>query len=272
MVTTKVVDLLFENLAHRDGIDLYEKGGNIATANLIYTTMPAFVGDEAFSAFQNHFVSMIRWKKPEAIDAFYKFTHSLWLSNIGKDFEGFLAIFLASADIISKVLTTADVVMLDPAVPSFVVHCDSWGAQLGRDFDVVHDASKPIEHEKEILHMLMAKDEQEVLVGYDIRKFTMPLRATGIQFADSKDVLQLQVADVFAGAFAYWGHKIADGTIDDSFWRELNSLELGRFTIKGIWPSRDVTPQSLNMEEIGGINTVDYTSELIKRQMDMRKK
>jgi len=272
MVTTKIVDLLFENLAHRDGIDLYERGGNIATANLIQTTMPVFVGDDAFSSFQDKFVSMIRRKKPEDVDAFYRFTHSLWMSNLGKDFEGFLAVFLASSEIISEVLVTADVVMLDPAVPSFVVHCDAWGDQFVQDFDVVHDASKPIEHEKEILHILMAKDEQEVLVGYDIRKFTMPLRATGIQFADSKDVPQLQVADVFASAFAYWGHKIASSTIDDSFWREVNSLELTRFMINAIWPSDDVTPQSLSMEEVGGINTVDYTTDLIERQMSKRKK
>lgn len=272
MVTAKIVDLLFENLVRRDGIDLYERGGNIATANLIHTTMPVFVGEEAFSSFQGKFLSMIWRKSPEAVDAFYQFTHSLLLSNIGKDFAGFLAVFLVSSDIITEVLDSANIVTLDPAVPSFVVHCDSWGAQFGRDFDVVHDASKPIEHEKEILHILMAKDEQEVLVGYDIRKVTMPLRATGIQFADSKDVLQLQVADVFASALANWGHKIANRTIDDGFWRELNSLELRKLLINGIWPSHDVTPQSLNMEEVGGINTLDYTRELIERQMNKRKK
>lgn len=245
MVTTKIVDLLIETLAHRDGIDLYERGGNIATANLIHSAMPVFVGDDAFSSFQDKFITMIRRKRPEDVGAFYRFTQSLWLANQGKDFEGFLALFMASSEIISEVLTAADVVMLDPAVPSFVVHCDAWGNQLVRNFDVIHDASKPIEHEKEILHILMSKDEKEVLVGYDIRKFTMPLRATGIQFADSKDVPQLQVADVFTSAFAYWGHKIASNTIEDSFWSELNSLELERFSISAIWPSNEVTPQSL---------------------------
>jgi len=267
MVTTKIVDLLVETLAHRDGIDLYERGGNIATANLIHAVMPVFVGDDAYSAFQDKFVAMIRWKKPEDISTFYRFTQSLYLANQGKDFEGFLALFLGSFVIISEILAAADFVMLDPAVPSFVVHCDAWGNQFVRNFDVIHDVSKPIEHEKEILHILMAKDEKEVLVGYDIRKFTMPLRATGIQFADSKDVPQLQVADVFTSAFAYWGHKIASRTIDDGFWRELNSLELSKYMINSIWPSQDVTPEALGTDEIGGINTVDYTEQLINKHL-----
>lgn len=272
MVTTKVVDLLIETLAHRDGIDLYERGGNIATANLIHTTMPVFVGANEFASFLQNFVSMIRRKQVHDVETFYQHVHALWVANRGKTFEGFLSLFLASFEIVDEVLAAADVVMLDPAVPDFVVHCDAWGEHFGQEFDVIHDVSKPIEHGKEILEILMAKDESEVLVGYDIRKFKMPLRATGIEFADSKDFPQLQVADVFASAFAYWGHRVASGRIDDEFWRELNSLDLARFAINGIWPTADVTPEALGMDEVGGINPVDFTTELIDRQQSKREK
>jgi hypothetical protein len=271
MVTTKIVDLLIETLAHRDGIDLYERGGNIATANLIQAVMPVFVGNEAFSLFQYKFVNMIRRKGDNDVDDFYKFVEALWSANNGKTFEGFLATFLASSQIIDEVLASADVIMLDPAVPSFVTHCGAWGEQLGRQFDVIHDSSKPIQHGKEILEILMSKDEPDVLVGYDIRKSVFPLKATGVQFADSQVLPQLQVADMIASSFGFWGHRIAAGTMDDGFWRELDSLKLARLSVCDIWPSHEVTPKGLGMEEVGGVNAVDYTGDLIQRQKNKRK-
>lgn len=155
---------------------------------------------------------------------------------------------------------------MDPAVPSFVTHCAHWGEVLKGPFDILHDMSKPIEHEKEILSMLMAKDEKDIIIGYDIRKFGLPLKATGIVFADSKVVPQIQIADIFASAFAYWSNKLTGTVVLDDFWRQLDGLNLAQYLINSIWPSSDVTPKSLGTEEVGGINTVDYTSDLIKRQ------
>jgi hypothetical protein len=60
MVVTKVVDVLVETMAYRDGIDLYKNGVNIATANLHYYGMPAFCGKERSRQFLDAFVAMIR--------------------------------------------------------------------------------------------------------------------------------------------------------------------------------------------------------------------
>lgn len=103
MVTTKIVDLLVENLANLDGIDLYEKGCNIATSNLIHTAMPILCGKTEFDEFQNNFVAMIR-KKPDSKDRFYKHAISLYQRNNNDDFGGFLALFIKSKDIIDHII------------------------------------------------------------------------------------------------------------------------------------------------------------------------
>ena len=62
MIIAKVVDMLIEPLAHRDGLDLYKQGCNIALANLYYTVMPEVCGEIEFRIFQKRFVEMIRKK------------------------------------------------------------------------------------------------------------------------------------------------------------------------------------------------------------------
>ena len=55
MVITKMVDLLIEPMLYKSGFDLYERGANIAMANMLYFCMPAFIGSEAFEAIQTAF-------------------------------------------------------------------------------------------------------------------------------------------------------------------------------------------------------------------------
>src|SRR5947208_417377 len=50
MVITKLVDLLVEPLRYAGGIDLYERGANLALANLFHFTMPTFLGSQRFEA------------------------------------------------------------------------------------------------------------------------------------------------------------------------------------------------------------------------------
>lgn len=43
MVVTKLVDLIAETLAHDMGFDLYQRGANLAMANMLHCCMPVFV-------------------------------------------------------------------------------------------------------------------------------------------------------------------------------------------------------------------------------------
>jgi hypothetical protein len=271
MVISKAVDLLIEPIMHEDGVDLYEQGGNIALSNMHYYCMPAFCGEKNTSIFYSFFVEMIREKTNKSYMDFYGHIQSMIKNCNNKDYRNYLMIFYITCNNIKYVLSTADIVSLDPAIPLFVQHCAEWGKRLNKRFDIIHDESKPIANKAQLLSYLMAEDEKDVIVGYDRRKWGLPLKATGINFADSKVVKQIQIADILAGAGAYW----ANGYIDlekqkDKFWKALNRISIEKYVFNSVWPSTDMTAEELGTTEIGGINGADYVSELLIRQKTKR--
>ncbi|MDD1607025.1 MAG: hypothetical protein LUQ18_00660, partial [Methylococcaceae bacterium] len=147
-----------------------------------------------------------------------------------------------------------------PAIPCFFSLCAAWGQEINEDFDILHDESKPIFQEKHTLEAFMSKDIPRALIGYDIRKFELPLRANGINFADSKKDYRLQVADLLAGSFAYWAKGIANNCREDDFWGKLNALNLEKFIINSVWfvdPS-DISSLGKYTDDGNGVNAFDY--------------
>ena len=266
MIIGKVVDLLVESLAHRDGIDLYKRGANIALTNLLYTTLPVVCGEGNFELFQKSFIEMIRRKNATSIQEFYNRCRIMYKSCKLPHFKPLIATIIATEDIVLDVLSVVDNTALDPAVTSFVAHLAYWTTQLNREFDLVHDVSKPLEQKEEMLSYLMSKDETEIEVGYDRRKYKLPFKASGIQFGDSKQIRQLQIADIIAGAGSYWCRGFTCEGIDKNFPQALEQSGIRDFVITCIWPSDEVTPAELGTEEIGGISAVDYMAKLIARK------
>jgi len=266
MIVGKIVDLLIEPLAYRNGFNLYQRGRNIAMTNLYYTCLPTVCGEDEFTDFLGKFVEMIRKKDKCSVMQFYDSCRRMYHCAKVQEFRRDIAVILKSAEIIGEVLRASDATQLDPSVTSFIQHCHAWGSCLDCDFDVVYDESKPIRKQQTLLSILMAKDEQQVQVGYDYRKMLLPLKATGIHFGDSKKVKQLQIADIIAGASTYWARGLAGAKADSYFCDQLEQHGIRGLVIGCIWPSADVTPKDLGTEEIGGIDMIDYITDLISRQ------
>jgi Protein of unknown function (DUF3800) len=266
MVIAKIVDLLIENLAHMDGINIRERGANIALSNLIFYVTPVFCGKELFEKFQKYFVIMIRERTDKSVRDFYNITEDLYENCIDENYKStILSTILASQFIIKDILADTDTYTLDPAIPAFVEHCSTWGDHLERDFDLIHDRSKPLKQHAELLSLLMIKDEPRVTVGFDRRKHQFPLRSTGINFCDSKDLPQLQIADIFAGACTYWASGLLCYSADKNFSAEIGK-KISPLIINAIWPTPAVTPEKLGTEEIGGVDDVDYLTDLLCRR------
>lgn len=271
MIVTKIVDLLIEPLLHRRGIDLYVQGMNIALSNLHYSVMPAFCGEQRFKEFLSRFVYMIRRKDLESINNFYSTVFELIQSCEEYRYRIDLIEIFSTKEIINEILAGDDNLDLEPAIPAFVQLCYAWGNQLGREFDIIHDKSKPIKGWEEKLLCMMAKDEQEVEVGYDRRKAVLPLRATGIKYCDSAKVLQVQIADIVAGAYAYLANGRAGLDVDEALFEDLHKSKLDQLVAGAVWPDTAVTPEELGTTEMGGINIADYTSDLIARQLSKKR-
>ncbi|MFA6185886.1 MAG: DUF3800 domain-containing protein [Phycisphaerae bacterium] len=266
MVVTKVVDLLIENLCYETGFDLYKNGANIGMANIFYMCIPTFCGQDNFKSFLDKFVCMIRNKDASSITEFYKSVNNLSLTCNSKLFKEMIELILATQCIIDEVITRCSVVDLDPAVPAFVNDCIAWGEQLGCEFNIVHDQSKPIEHQQEILTCLMAKDEPEIIVGYDQRKMKYPLKVHGFKLCDSNVVPQIQIADIISGTYGYVLKGRLGKKVDNNFFETIEKSKLLGLPCHPLWPSDEVTPEDLGTigPDAGDPNL--YVGNLIDRQ------
>ena len=260
MVVTKLVDTIEETLAHASGIDLYERGANLALANLHYFVSPVFCGRERFDEFLESFVGMIRRPSVASKARFFRAARSMYDACTNDGHKSSFAPYIYAERCIDDILDGVTYLALDPAIPSFFVHCTVWGAQLAGPFRAVHDASKPMAAERATFEAMMDASIEPAIIGYDRRKFEFPLKATGITFADSRGYAALQLADVVAGATAHWASALARGEPDE-FADALDTAGIRRFAFDALWPSPEVTPEALGTEEVGGVNAVEHMTK-----------
>jgi hypothetical protein len=187
------------------------------------------------------------------------------LCSIDEEYKESLTPILASKLMINSVLKSNDKNSLDPAIPSFVSHCDFWGKHFGGSFDLIHDESKPILQKQKMLEDLMSRGEKEHVIGYDQRKFIFPLRAKEINFCPSHNDPRLQIADLIASATAYWASGLISDQNQKDFLKKLKTAGIGRFLAGGLWPRREILPEKLGTEFTDEINATNYIAEFLSK-------
>ena len=114
---------------------------------------------------------------------------------------------------------------LDPAVTALVGHIEAWSGRFGERFRVVHDDSKVIEDWVGELMRWSDPGIEPISVETDQATFRLPFLATSIEFATSETVPAIQLADVLAGASAWWlKDVVSDG--EDEFAAAIEAAEL----------------------------------------------
>lgn len=241
MVTTKIVDMLIETLLHRRGHDLYEDGGNVATANLLHTVAPQVCGAERYGELQRRFVTMVREPSSDATTAFYAQVDVLLAACDDPTLQAVLSTLRASEAVVDEALDREDRAALDPAIPAFFDLASQWTATLQRPFDVAHDDSKPLARSKSQLELYMSTHETGPPLTGPGPKRQLPLLSTGVAFANSMEVPQIQLADLFAGALSTISRATAAGR-PVGFARDLLRTRCGEIGGDRVWPSAAMTP------------------------------
>lgn len=272
MIVTKIVDQLVEEYLYERGVDLYQHGANIGLSNMWYFVIPSFCGEEVFGELLKRFVLMIRNKGSKDVDAFFQAVETLGEVSENQAFRNRdVAMLNATRAVVPWVLEQATVTDLDPAVPAFFELAVRWNQVFEEEFDILHDASKPIEHQEEILSSFMASDEPDVVVGWDRRKAKLPIRTSGFSFVDSAAEPLVQVADLIAGSLAHLLRGNVQERCRDELWAVLSDANLDRFLVGSVWPHPAVTPADLGTEEVGGIDPNEYMAGMIRRQEERLK-
>ncbi|MFP1681584.1 DUF3800 domain-containing protein [Alloalcanivorax sp. C16-1] len=271
MVTTKIVDLLIEPMMHRVGHDLYKNGENIALSNMWFFCMPVFCGAEPVRRTYESFVKMIKVQSPDLIENFYNNVEELKNNSASDEFRDHLDVLISTKKYIRDALEGIEKSSLDPSIPALFSQCVAWGKTHSKGFHVVHDDSHSIESQKLLFAQFMDWSQSSVELGYDRRRFSLPLKGKSLKFASSDKHAQLQVADIIASAVAYWAHGVARDEKEDYLFLELSKLDLANLVTHQVWPTQSVTPSELGTIHDGGLNPADHTAEfLMKANSDDR--
>lgn len=259
MVVTKIVDILIEYMMHCNGDDLYLNGRNIALSNMLYYCLPVFCNPDAVENMYKYFVAMIKSQTTDSIEQFYNSVINLKIGLIDKKYERNINLILDTKKYAFNALKHIDKTAMDPSIPALFGHCINWGEIYPSGFDIVHDDSQPVEKQKSMFLKYMDWTKDEIELGYDRRKFKLPLKAMSLNFSQSHLHPQLQVADIIASSFAHWASGICRGEQNDFLFLELCKLDLDRFVgTNKVWPTKDVSPEALGTVHNGGLNAANH--------------
>jgi len=258
MAIGKIVDTIIEPMVKEDGIDLYDKGQNIALSNLLYAVGPVFCPDQQFDSFINSFIAMLRENSVDTRTHFLTEGGKLFNACSNASFQPILAPFITCAPQLETFISNLTFNHIDPAITSFISHSVAWGDQLGAVFDAIHDESKPMASERDTIMRFANQNIDQAIVGYDRRQFSFPFMINNIHFRDSKVIPQLQISDLFASALSFIS-KSELAQIQNPFAnRLLAETDLERFVISRVWPSDKITPQELGTDGANQSNHLDH--------------
>lgn len=267
MIITKIVDLLYEPLAYINGVDLYERGANIALSNLLYYNLPLCIGQDLFEQILNIFVDLVRNYNNGSLDKFYSIINEAYSVTDEECLKPELGTLLNTRSIAEKHGAQFYSNSLDPAIPGFVNHASKWTGLFQEPFEIIHDASKPLENEQLILEAMMSITEESELMGYDRRKMNFPISATGINFVDSTNVKSVQIVDIIASSAGYV-LKMSLKEKNSTFVSELLETNVLSSQMLPVWPMPKVTPEELGTNQSSPKKDInEYVGKYIKKRL-----
>lgn len=268
MAVAKYCDLVLEPSFRLGGVDFYRDGFNIATANLLTTLMPIYLGDAPWQGFLRRFVKVIRERTHtgladlrQSAELFINYLHETQprLANLLVPL-----MVLRDPDRLFSGLNQSE---LDPIATAYHEIVNRWSITLGRRFELLADESKVLLREGPKLLALSGEDLVPFSAGYDRRRQEFPMKLSRIENVDSRDHKQVQLADVIGGAIQRALRTDvgqAAGTFGKQIVRTAFSKEL---IIGGLWPGQEITPEELETDGLsspGDVDLATYTARILK--------
>lgn len=198
-VITHLVDKLIEPTLYELGIDLYENDAHVGLVNVWYSAGHYLLPNGHWDRLLRAFVDAMRQRTPRAYSIFDRTltTAAYAASPENRDFV--TGILLARGRLNEFIGVYDDNDIFDPAADVFIALINYWMAQITGSFAVTHDRSKPMARSERRLRAMMVPVASRT-IGYGARQAELPLRISSLDFGNSADYPQLQLADLVAGA------------------------------------------------------------------------
>jgi len=234
MVESKMVDLLIEPRARKDGYNMYEDGAAVALANLMDIAGPVSGDKLAYDQMLSTFVKAVRGNSQATVDDLFAAIDSYCQTATPewREIIGILAYMRDEAEELIEDIACGRVRdSLDPAIPCLAALVWEAGQRIG-PFRLIHDTSKVVaRHALELLNINELPDPTRP------GRLMSSLPAITIEFADSKEVPQLQLADWVAGAGRQWATELI-WKRGDRFSGHLGPI-VKEWFVGGVWPNPD---------------------------------
>ncbi len=260
-VITHLVDKLIEPPLHQAGIDLYENDAQVGLVNVWYSAGPMILPNGHWERLLRAFVDAMRQRTAAA---YLDFDRTLTMAAAAappdnRDFVNGILLARGRLDEFIGVYDDNDV--FDPAADVFIALINHWMAQYPGSFAVTHDRSKPMARGERRLRAMMNPVAPR-MIGYGTRQAELPLRISTLDFADSADHPQLQLADLVAGAavdcLLAWSGRRPKSSYHDA----MQATRLSDLFVGGMLPERVVVRD--NPRQPGQSSLVDGSAEFFR--------
>jgi hypothetical protein len=237
MVIAKLFDDLIEPEFYERGIDLYDGGGHLALANLLYRRGPQACGVDRWEPLLASYVAMERDPSDQCIDAFLRTLNTCRIAAGALDVRRLLDV-IDVAHVRWAVRLGRDegtaVPTLDPALPSLVENCNWWDERVGR-FVLEHDEAPVMRRLRAEIDRLRAPGAAASVGRYWADRMRLPLGVDSMRVVRSDASRRVQLADLVAGACVAWLRGTIGLGRDFVFAGELSKTPLPGLVENEIW-------------------------------------
>ena len=263
LLVTHLIDFWVEPVMREDGYNLYERGGNIAYANVCYLTLGTCLGIDGRREFLRRFQVMTRDRTPFAYRSFWdsvrevKSQHELVAKALGPmEIVGARLGYRHLLHLPEDVLDLGDLGLLQT-----IQH---WRTTFpGSRFLVIHDQSKLLERRQSFWEAILDPANPKATVGQDRRAVSFPLPVDGLRLEESHQFPQLQIADLVAGAArSVWNARIMGSP--NPFCDALREAGILNGLVGGVGPTDYVTPAELETEGPNFGDMAEFVAGLVK--------
>lgn len=258
---TLVVDWWMEPLAYRHGLNLYKDGGNHAMANMLYSCLEGFWSPAFRRKLLLHFQRMFRARTVERYEECRALVEKE-KQRVDGDREEILRYFSLSFMLLGyQHVTGVPERVLDIALTGLVQLGHAWNERHKGPWTVVHDQSSNMAKQKWIWDAYSAATLPEARFENPGTVAQFPMNVVQTRFGDSAQEKQLQVCDVLAGSCAAVLRFDRNNPDDVAYREKLLEAGIESLIIAGLWPSTDVTPESLGRKGWDGNVALEWLTE-----------
>ena len=260
VTTIHLIDRLLEYLMNEMGYDLYQDGQNITSANMLH-----FLGTQICDKieYREACLLFLKWVKEKTVVSAHKFYDQLskTAQTCPPDMRDLFNLILFTRRYLNEITAGFnEKYTLDPTLSMFKASCVHW-AKLYQKIDRVYvDTSKPLAYFEDLLEF--QKNADDVVVGYGKNQYDFKIKVKDIIPVNSKEYVQIQLADILVSGVNYHVKSIIEGKNDGLSEMISNSKLYNIASRNAMWPTTDVTPESIGMDGANvGINPLDFFAD-----------